>query len=153
MDNKDIKLSSNLTFVYKYIITTFVYLTSIVLICSLFFDFDFLNIYMTARVFLSFFSLIFCLTVIPLTRLHFISYNENCTEIKGFRSEKNVSNKDVVVVKRFMFYFYRIFYKENGSVKKAIFMPHIIGVFCNFLGKPKSIKRYELHINSSENRN
>ena len=152
MDNKDIKLSSNLTFVYKYIITTFVYLTSIVLICSLFFDFDFLNIYMSARVFLSFFSLIFCLTVIPLTRLHFISYNDSYTVIKGYRSKKNVSNNDIVAVKRFMFYFYRVSYKENGIVKKAIFMPHIIAIY-KFWSKPKSIKRYELNINSSANRN
>ena len=152
MDKKDIKLSSNLTFIYKYIITTFFYLTSIVLICSLFFDFNFLNIYMAARVLLSFFSLIFCLTVIPLTRLHFISYNESYTVIKGCRSKKKVSNKDVIVVKRFMFYFYRVFYKENGSVKKAIFMPNIIDVFCKFWSKPKSIKRYELNINSSANR-
>jgi len=152
MDKKDIKLSSNLTFIYKYIITTFFYLTSIVLICSLFFDFNFLNIYMAARVLLSFFSLIFCLTVIPLTRLHFISYNESYTVIKGCRSKKKVSNKDIVVVKRFMFYFYRVFYKENGSVKKAIFMPNIIDVFCKFWSKPKSIKKYELNINSSANR-
>lgn len=152
MDNKDIKLSSNLTFVYKYIITTFFYLISIVLICSLFFDFDFLNMHMTARVFLSFFMLIYCLILIPLTRLHFIYYNESHTEIKGCRSKKKVSNRDVIAVKRFMFYFYRVFYKENGILKKAIFMPHIIAIY-RFWGKPKSIKKYELNINSSANHN
>jgi len=152
MDNKDIKLSSNVTFVYKYIITTFLYLISITLICSLFFDFDFLNMHMTARVFFSFFSLIFCLTVIPLTRLHFISYNESYTVIIGCRSKKKVSNKDIVGVKRFMFYFYRVFYKENGTVKKAIFMPHILAIY-KFWGKPKSIIKYELNINTSVNRN
>jgi len=150
MDKKDIKLSSKVTFVYKYIIPTFFYLTSVILICSLFFNF--LNIYMTARVILSFSSLVFCLFTIPLIRLHFISYNESHTIIKGFRIRKEVSNKNVVVVKRFMFYFYRVSYKENGIIKKAIFMPHIIAIY-KFFGKPKSIKRYELNINRSENDN
>ncbi len=57
-----------------------------------------------------------------------------------------MANKNVLKVKRFMFYFYRVFYNENGNTKKAIFMPHIIGVFLRFWGKPKSIKRYELNI-------
>lgn len=144
MNTYIIKLSSNVTFVYKYIIPAFFFLATIIVICSFFYNF--LNIDLFSRIFIAILLFVFCLFMIPLINLHFISYNENLTIIKGFKETKSVSNKDVIKVKRFMFYFYRVFYFENDKVKKSIFMPHTIGVFFRFWGKPKSIKKYELNI-------
>lgn len=144
MDKKDLKLSSNVTFAYKYIIPAFFMLAFVFFLASIFFNF--LNIEMPARIVLSFFSFIFCLFMIPLVKLHFIYYNERYTIIKGTKFIKKIPNKDVIKVRRFLFYFYRLFYKEDGETKNAIFLPHIIGVFLRFWGKPKSIKRYELNL-------
>jgi|GEM_PF-5060531 len=146
MDRNDIKLSSNVTFAYKYIIPTFFFLGFIILIASLFVNF--LNIELSAKIVLSFFSFIFCLFMIPLIKLDFVSYNENYTMIKGFNYEKKVLNKNVVKVKRFMFYFYKLFYNERGETKKVIFLPHISGVLLRLWGKPKSIKKYETNLKS-----
>jgi hypothetical protein len=82
--------------------------------------------------------------MIPLIKLHFIYYNENHTIIKGLRYEKKVFNKNIIKVKRFMFYFYRLFYNEGNEIKKVIFLPHISGVLLRLWGKPKSIKQYEI---------
>lgn len=146
MDRNDIKLSSNVTFAYKYIIPAFFFLGFMILITSLFVNF--LNIELSAKIVLSFFSFIFCLFMIPLIKLNFVSYNENYTTIKGFNYEKKVLNKNVVKVKRFMFYFYKLFYNEGGETKKVIFLPHISGVLLRLWGKPKSIKQYEINLKS-----
>ncbi len=123
MNKKNIKLSSNVTFAYKYILPVFFMLAFIFLLVSVFINF--LNVEMPVRIVLSFFAFIFCLFMIPLVKLHFIYYNESDTIIKGTKSDKKILNKDIVEVKRFMFYFYRLFYKEDGEIKKAIFLPHI----------------------------
>lgn len=62
------------------------------------------------------------------------------------RGVKTIRNNDVVKVKRFMIYFYRLFYMEGDKLHKALFLPHILGVFVGVFGRPKSIKKYELHI-------
>ena len=144
MDKKNIKLSSNVSFVYKYLIPAMFFSIFLFLFISIFVDV--INVKMPVRVVLCFFSSIFCLLMIPLIRLHFIYYNENHTIIKGLHYEKKVFNKNVIKVKRFMFYFYRLFYKDNegGEIKKVIFLPHISGVLLRLWGKPKSIKQYEI---------
>ena len=138
------KISSNVTFVYKYIIPSLVIMITLVLLSSFFVDF--LKLEVAARVFLLFFAFIFCLLMIPLIRLHFIYYNNKFTFIKGLKVNKKISNRDVVKVKRFMVYFYRLFYLENEIIKKAIFMPHIQEMLVHFLGKPESIRKYESKI-------
>lgn len=144
MNKKYIKLSSNMTFAYKYIITTFFFLAFIILFASIFVNI--LNVELPVRVILSFFAFIFCLFMIPLVKLHFIYYNDNHTVIKGVRYSKKVVNRDIVKVKRFMFYFYRLFYKEDGEIHKVIFLPNIMHTLLKFWGKPKCIKEYELSL-------
>lgn len=144
MKIKNNKLSSNVTFVYKYMIPLFFLVCFLILFTSLFVNG--LNIELPARIVLCFFAFLFCLFMIPLIKLQFISYNEHYTTIIGFKSKKKVYNKDVVKVKRYLFYFYRLFFKEDGEIKKVMFLPHIIGVFLRFFGKPKSIKEYEQYL-------
>lgn len=144
MKNNKMKLSSNLTFIYKYIIPYIFFCIFGVLLISVFIKI--LNIDLPIRILLSFFAFLFCLFMIPLVRLRFISYDEKDTFIKGFKENVTVSNTSVIKVKRFLFYFYRLFYKTNGKIEKVIFLPHIVGVFIRFLGKPRSIKAYESYI-------
>jgi hypothetical protein len=144
MSNRKIKLSSNATFFYKYFIPLFFGLSFVIFGLSI--PIDFLNLELSVRVSLSFFSFVFCLFMIPLINLHFVSYNDRMTIIKGFKKEQRITNKQILKVKRFMFYFYRIIYKVQGKTKKVIFLPHIFGVFVRFGGKPKSIAKYELLI-------
>lgn len=144
MNKINIKLSSNVTFVYKYLIPIMFFSVFLVLIISLFVNI--LGIELGARIVLTFISFLFCLFMLPLLKLNFISYNEAYTLIKSYKQTKKVPNKNVIKVKRFMFYFYRLFYTEKNEIKKALFLPHIIGVFIRFWGKPKSIKKYEINI-------
>ena len=144
MSNRNIKLSSNSTYFYKYLIPSF--FGSSLIIFSLSIPIDFLNLEISARILLSLFSFIFCLFMIPLINLHFVFYNDRITILKGFKREKKINNDQILKVKRFMFYFYRIFYIDQGKTKTIIFMPHIFGAFMRFGGKPKSITKYELLI-------
>ncbi len=144
MSNRKSKLSSNLTFFYKYLIPSFFGVSLIIFGLSI--PIDFLNLEISVRILLFLFSFVFCLFMIPLINLHFVFYNERKTIIRGFKKEKSINNNQILKVKRFMFYFYRIFYNDQGKTKTILFMPHISGVFMRFGGKPKSITKYELFI-------
>ena len=141
MNKKEIKLTSNATFAYKYLFPIMFFSIFLILLFSIFVNI--FNIELPVRIVLTFFSFIFCLLMLPLIKLHFIYYNESYTIIIRAKIKKKIANRDVVKVKRFMFYFYRLFYNERGVIRKAIFSPHIMGVFISFWGKPKSIKKYE----------
>lgn len=147
MGTKQIRLSSNLTFAYKYIIPTIFFLGFTFCIVSVFIDY--LNIELGGRITLSFFTLIFSLLMIPLVQLQFIYFDNEYTIIEGKRQRHSIPNKNIVKVKRFIFYFYRLHYKKNGKIKKAIFLPQIPDVLICIWCKPKSIKKYESKITNS----
>ncbi len=141
MKNKFKKLSSRVSFFYKYVIPIIFISVFLILFSSLFYET--INIDIGARVVLSFMSFIFCLTTIPLIQLKFIKYNRKTTVIKGLGYCYEVENKEVLKIRRFLIYFYQIAYRREGRKQTAMFMPHISGMFLSLFFKPKSIKEYE----------
>lgn len=141
MKNKLKRLSSNVTVIYKYLIPAFFLMVLMLMISNL--VIGFINIDKSSAIALTFFSFIFCLIVYPLTKLKTIFYDENHTFIHSGKKIKKILNNNIQDVRRYLFYFYRVFYYENSLLKKTFFLPHITGVFIRFWGKPKSIKKYK----------
>lgn len=134
------KLSSRLTFIYKYFVITFFTLIFFFLTISL--SFHLIQLEKSVVIVLMFFTFLFILSAIPLVKLKFISYNNSFTRIKGFRNELIIPNKQVKNIKRYMFYFYKLTY-NNGIDRSIIFMPHISEIMINIIGKPRSVKKYQ----------
>ncbi len=140
------KLSSRLTFAYKYFVITFFTIILIFLVFSLYFQFT--SIEKPVLLVLIFFSILFILLAIPLVKLKYVSYDKSVTCIKGFRNELIIQNKQVKTIKRYMLYFYKITYNMHGKDRCILFLPHIGEVMISIIGKPKSIRKYQNIINA-----
>lgn len=134
------RLSSKLTVLYKCVIPSFFLL--IVMICGIGVIINFEDTERVMPFALNFFGFLLLLFLcVPLFKLNDIYYNEDFTIVINKGKMKRYKNSEIKLVKRYLFYFFRIEFKDP-TTKKILFFPHISEVFFGFKFVPKSIKKY-----------
>jgi hypothetical protein len=119
-----LKISSSLTFLYKYIIPVVVLVFNVVFTILVMFYFS-RPYYEAHVVLLPFFIVSSILFVWPLVRLKELTIDETVMEIGSGESKVNVMMSEVIDISRFVFYFYKISYIESTKIKSIIVMPKI----------------------------
>lgn len=135
------RLSSRITFLYKYILPLLN--ICIIIVCCIGVIINMVNVEKMMPFLVGFiFFLIIQIILLPLLKLRDVFYNEEITIIQDCKKRKVFKNYEIKRIKRHFFYFYIIEFL-NDELKKVLFFPHISGVFLKFGFKPKSIKHYE----------
>jgi len=134
-------LSSNVTFIYKYIfpITYFVFFIFFVIGSFTFFPKEHFSLY------ISFGSFLFiCLFInIPLLYLKKIYYNETYLYISNYKVVTKLEFNQIESIKSFLVYFYKLTYlNDKNEYKNVIFIPHISEKMIAVMGMPKSIMKF-----------
>lgn len=144
-----IRLSSKLTFIYKYLIPGVFTLLTIALLFNLFLNFfPQKNTGDTLPMFCSilFITGIFHFFLLPLKHIH---YNKKWLFTKGFKSEK-ISNRNVLGVKRHLFLFFKIkYFDENKNILSIKFLPSINQSLMGLI-TPETIKQYRKLISKNK---
>lgn len=135
------RLSSRITFVYKYVLPLFNLFIVIVCGIGVFMNLDEIELMMPFFLGLSFFFIL-QLLYIPLFELKDIYYNEDVTLIIKKGKISRYYNSDIKRIKRYCLYFFRVEFKDRTK-KKILFLPRLSEVFFGFRFGPKSIKKYK----------
>lgn len=137
-NNTSIKISSNLTFFFKFILPTFFILIFFGFIVGSVFFFP--AKHNTFYVAFSIFLLITVLLSVKLFSLKKVSYNtEVC--INNYFNKEYIDFKDIIKVERLLLYFYKLEYNSGSEKKSLLFIPNIFDVYMNFFN-PQSIIRF-----------
>lgn len=138
-NNTSIKVSSNLTFFFKFILPTFFILIFFGFIVGSVFFFP--TKHNTFYIAFSFFLLVIAILGVKLFSLKEVSYNtEVC--INNYSNKKYVDFKDIIKVKRFLLYFYKLEYNSASEKKSILFIPNVFDIYMNFFN-PQSIIKFK----------
>ena len=138
------RLSSILTFPYKYIVPLIP--IGIAIIVNLIIDKDTNKGYFIP---LNIFFLVFFLVpFFQLKNLKKVEYDKSKLIVSNFLKVEIFKLNDVIEVKRWMFYFYKIYIKTNEGVRKIKFMPSINERIIRPFNKLDSIIKFEKKINT-----
>lgn len=134
------KLSSDITLVYKYILPIGFVLFVIALNIAYSIDKEIVGINNIIPLNVGFVIMLFLF--IPFFRLKKVSYSVKKMYVSNYSNESTINISSVKRIKRYLIYFYKIYYTDGNNSKSIIFMPHINEAIFLFL-KPKSIKEFE----------
>ncbi len=140
-------LSSTLTFIYKFVIPTILWLFSIFIITG---GFTFLpkehqELYYGFGGFMFVFSALITLPLIPIKK---VSYDSQFLYYSNYKNQCKVPLKNSKEIRRWLFYFFKIDFTNNqGKSESIVFMPHISEMM-NSMGiqTPKSIVQFKSKI-------
>ena len=135
------RLSSKITFLYKYILPLLNICIVIVCCIEVIIGINDIDKMMPFLIGLIFF-LIIQIILLPLLKLRDVFYNEEITIIQDRKKKEVFKNYQIKRIKRHLFYFY-IIEILNDELKRVLILPHISGVFLKLGFKPTSIKQYE----------
>jgi hypothetical protein len=134
------RLSSRITFFYKYVLPLFNLFIIIVCGIGVLKNLDEIELLMPFFLGLSFFFFLQIL-YIPLFKLKDIYYNEDVTLIINKGKIDRYYHSDIKRIKRYCFYFFRVEFNDTTK-EKILFLPRLSEVFFGFNFIPKSIKSY-----------
>ena len=136
------RLSSFLTFPYKYIVPLVP--IEIAIFVNLIIDKDSNKGYFIPLNL--FFLIFFLIPFLQLKNLKKVEYNKSNLIISNFFKIETFQLKDVIEVKRWFFYFYKIYVKTNEGIRKIQFMPSINERIIRPFKKLDSIIKFEQKI-------
>lgn len=136
-------LSSNLTFIFKFLIPLFSFLILVFFVIGALFFFpkEHIEFYKAFSIFL--FVIFICNSF--LLYIQEISYDDNVIYVNNFFNRRTIYFNQNIKIERFLFYFYKIKYIDKEINKSVLFIPKIHDVFVNFF-KPKCIEDFKIKL-------
>ncbi len=141
------RLSSNLTLIYKYILPLIPIVLGLLL--NLTIDKDTNQGYFIPLNL--FFLLFFLVAYLPLRGLRKVEYDKDNLITSNFIHSEIFQLKDVIQIKRWMFFFYKISVQTDTETKKIKFLSPARERMCRPLNKLDTIKEFEKKINTTKN--
>jgi len=141
------RLSSILTFPYKFIVPLIPVVLGIIVNLKIEKDIN-QGYFIPLNLF---FILFFFAVFLPLKNLKKIEYDENNLLISNFINIEKISLKDVIQVKRWLFYFYKISVKSDNHIKKITILSPARERIIRPFGKLDSILEFEKNIKKKNN--
>lgn len=90
------------------------------------------------------FTGLFLFLMLPPMFVNKVSYDDNNMYINNFRNEKSIPLQQVYQVDRWMFYFYRICYKDKqGNDKSVLLLPSFLQRIEAMMGMPANLEEFE----------
>lgn len=134
-------LSSRATPFYKFIPVLFFTITSLFILGSItFLPKKHVELYLPFSIFL----VIFTVSLSPLLFIKKVYYSNDLLYLSNYNKKSIIEVHNVKEVKMFLFYFYKIIYKDNSNrTKSVIFIPHIFEKLSNPFGSLDSIKQFK----------
>lgn len=147
MTNTMKRLSSKITFLYKYILPLFNICIIIVCCIGVITSIDDVDKMMPFLIGFIFF-LIIQIIILPLLKLRDVFYNEEITIIQDCKKKEVFKNYQIKRIRRHLFYFY-IIEIENDELKRVLLLPHLSEVLFGFKFVPESIQKYQSFLTSN----
>ncbi|MBS1544693.1 MAG: hypothetical protein JST14_13735 [Bacteroidetes bacterium] len=90
-----------------------------------------------------FLNVILLLNVAPIFFINSVKYSSNKVIINNFFREWSVPIGSVIGIKKAYIYLYRIEYYDGASVKRVLFMSHLLEQTFNPFDRPESLELFE----------
>ena len=134
-------VSSSITYLYKKVIPSIYFLVVSLFWISLYTIIP--EKYFDGMLILGFIFLFSLLALVPLIRLKKVYYDNDYTYISNYSTTIKVKHEELVSIKRYIFYFYKLSYRKNESIYSVIFITSLYEKMGVSLCVPKSIIKFK----------